>query len=79
MKAVEIARQLNRDASLVSRLCAAYEAVRDLTFNPFKKVKPFSDRICVCSTNGLNYLSDWNGWNNLLTLRGGLTGVLSHE
>jgi putative transposase len=30
MKAVEIGRQLNRDASMVSRLCASYEAVRDL-------------------------------------------------
>ena len=29
MKAVEIARRLNRDASLVSRLCADYEAVRN--------------------------------------------------
>jgi len=29
MKAIEIARQLNRDASMVSRLCASYEAVRD--------------------------------------------------
>jgi hypothetical protein len=39
MKAVEIARQLNRDASVVSRLCATYEAVRDLTFNPFRKAQ----------------------------------------
>jgi hypothetical protein len=30
MKAIEIARQLNRDASMVSRLCANYEADRDL-------------------------------------------------
>jgi hypothetical protein len=30
MKAIEIARRLNRDPSLVSRLCAAYEADRDL-------------------------------------------------
>jgi hypothetical protein len=30
MKTIEIARQLNRDASMVSRLCASYEAVRDL-------------------------------------------------
>ena len=30
MKAIEIAYQLNRDASMVSRLCASYEAVRDL-------------------------------------------------
>ena len=30
MKAIEIARQLNRDASMVSRLCATYEAVRDV-------------------------------------------------
>jgi hypothetical protein len=30
MKAIEIAHQLNRDASMVSRLCASYEAVRDL-------------------------------------------------
>jgi REP element-mobilizing transposase RayT len=29
MKAIEIARRLNRDASMVSRLCAEYEAVRD--------------------------------------------------
>jgi REP element-mobilizing transposase RayT len=29
MKAIEIARRLNRDASMVSRLCANYEAVRD--------------------------------------------------
>jgi hypothetical protein len=28
MKAIEIARRLNRDASMVSRLCAEYEAVR---------------------------------------------------
>ena len=28
MKAIEIARRLNRDASMVSRLCASYEAVR---------------------------------------------------
>ena len=30
MKAIEIARQLNRDPSMVSRLCASYEVVRDL-------------------------------------------------
>jgi hypothetical protein len=30
MKAIEIARQLNRDASMVSRLCASYEGVRDI-------------------------------------------------
>jgi hypothetical protein len=30
MKATEIARRLNRDASMVSRLCANYEADRDL-------------------------------------------------
>jgi PEGA domain len=30
MKAIEIARQLNRDPSMVTRLCASYEAVRDL-------------------------------------------------
>jgi hypothetical protein len=30
MTAIEIARQLNRDASMVSRLCASYAAVRDL-------------------------------------------------
>jgi putative transposase len=30
MKTIEIARQLNRDASMVSRLCASYEAVREL-------------------------------------------------
>jgi hypothetical protein len=30
MKAIEIARQLNRDPSMVSRLCASYEGVRDL-------------------------------------------------
>jgi hypothetical protein len=30
MNAIEIARQLNRDAFMVSRLCASYEAVRDL-------------------------------------------------
>jgi len=29
MKATEIARQLHRDASMVSRLCASYEAIRD--------------------------------------------------
>lgn len=29
MKAIEIGRRLNRDASMVSRLCTAYEAVRD--------------------------------------------------
>lgn len=29
MKAIEIARRLNRDASMVSRLCAEYEAVRN--------------------------------------------------
>jgi hypothetical protein len=29
MKAIEIARQLNRAASMVSRLCAKYEADRD--------------------------------------------------
>ncbi|MGH7872068.1 MAG: transposase [Candidatus Binatia bacterium] len=29
MKAIEIARRLHRDASMVSRLCAGYEAVRD--------------------------------------------------
>jgi hypothetical protein len=30
MKAIEIAHQLNRDASMVSRLCASYEADRDI-------------------------------------------------
>jgi len=30
MKAVEIARQLHRDSSMISRLCAEYEAVRNL-------------------------------------------------
>jgi hypothetical protein len=30
IKSVEIARHLNRDAPMVSRLCASYEAVRDL-------------------------------------------------
>jgi hypothetical protein len=30
MKAVEIARKLNRDASMVSRLCGTYEADRDV-------------------------------------------------
>jgi hypothetical protein len=30
MNTIEIARRLNRDASMVSRLCATYEAVRDL-------------------------------------------------
>ena len=30
MKGIEIARHLNRDASMVSRLCTSYEAVRDL-------------------------------------------------
>jgi hypothetical protein len=29
MKAIEIARQLNRDPSMVSRLCATYECDRD--------------------------------------------------
>jgi len=29
MKAVEIARRLNRDASMVNRLCGEYEAVRN--------------------------------------------------
>jgi hypothetical protein len=29
MKAIEIARQLNRDSSMVSRFCANYEAFRD--------------------------------------------------
>jgi hypothetical protein len=29
MKAIETARRLNRDASMVSRLCASYEGVRD--------------------------------------------------
>lgn len=29
MKAIEIARRLNRDASMVSRLCASYEGARD--------------------------------------------------
>jgi hypothetical protein len=33
MKAIELARKLNRDASMVSRLCAEYETVR----NPKKK------------------------------------------
>jgi chromosomal replication initiation ATPase DnaA len=28
MKVIEIARKLNRDASMVSRLCAEYETVR---------------------------------------------------
>jgi hypothetical protein len=56
MKAVEIARQLNRDASLVSWLCATYEAVRVSRSISSKRFKPFSDRICVCSTNGLNRL-----------------------
>lgn len=28
-KAIDIARRLHRDASMVSRLCASYEAVRD--------------------------------------------------
>jgi putative transposase len=31
MNTIEIARRLNRDPSMVSRLCASYEAVRDLT------------------------------------------------
>jgi hypothetical protein len=30
MKAIAVARWLHRDASMVSRLCAKYEAVRDL-------------------------------------------------
>jgi hypothetical protein len=30
MKAIEIARQLNRDPFMVSRLCASYEVGRDL-------------------------------------------------
>jgi len=29
MKAIEIGRRLNRDASMVSRLCAEYEMVRN--------------------------------------------------
>jgi hypothetical protein len=29
VKAIEIARKLNRDASMVSRLCADYETTRD--------------------------------------------------
>jgi hypothetical protein len=29
MKAIEIARRLHRDASMVSQLCANYEAARD--------------------------------------------------
>jgi hypothetical protein len=29
MKAIEIARRLNRDTSMVSRLCASYEGARD--------------------------------------------------
>jgi hypothetical protein len=29
MKAIEIARRLHRDASMVSRLCASYEGARD--------------------------------------------------
>jgi hypothetical protein len=29
MRAVEVARRLSRDASMVSRLCADYEAARE--------------------------------------------------
>jgi hypothetical protein len=29
MKAIEIARRLHRDASMMSRLCASYEGARD--------------------------------------------------
>jgi chromosomal replication initiation ATPase DnaA len=29
LKAIEIARRLHRDASMVSRLCASYEGARD--------------------------------------------------
>jgi len=42
MKAIEIARHLNRDASMVSRLCASHEAVRDLKTE--KKIAEASDR-----------------------------------
>jgi hypothetical protein len=42
MKAIEIARRLNRDTSMVSRLCANYEADRDLTTD--KKIAEVIDK-----------------------------------
>ena len=42
MKATDIARRLNRDASMVSRLCATYEADRD--FMTEKKIAEVIDK-----------------------------------
>jgi chromosomal replication initiation ATPase DnaA len=42
MKAIEIARQLHRDASMVSRLCASYESGRDLKTE--KKIAEMIDK-----------------------------------
>ena len=42
MKAIEIARQLRRDPSMVSRLCASYEAGRDLKIE--KKIAEVIDK-----------------------------------
>jgi hypothetical protein len=43
MNTIDIARQLNRDASMISRLCASYEAVRDLKTE--KKIAEAIDKI----------------------------------
>ncbi len=42
MKAIEVARWLNRDASMVSRLCANYEAARDSKTE--KKIAELTDK-----------------------------------
>jgi hypothetical protein len=42
IKATAIARQLNSDPSMVSRLCAGYEAVRDLKTE--KKIAEMIDK-----------------------------------
>ena len=42
MKAIEIARQFHHDSSMVSRLCASYEAGRDLKIE--KKIAEVIDK-----------------------------------